>query len=137
MDAGLSYKLIHVPGSKLNAPDALSRSSDLIPKNDIDIEGVTLLPPSLFVNIIDTELNKKIIKSSEKDPFGLHSLQGIEREEQIPAQFKSRLLDWSYDTGVLAYQGRVYIPDHDNFHHEIVKLHHDHQTAGHPSFLKT
>ena len=99
------YTLIHVPGSKLNAPDTLSRRPDLIPKTDTDNEGVTLLLPSLFINLIDIALNKKITKSSEKDLFVRHSLQEIEGEEQIPAQFKSRLSDWSYKAGVLAYQG--------------------------------
>ena len=135
--ADFDYKLIHIPGSKLNTFDALSRQLDLIPKTDIDNEEVTLLPPSLFINIINTGLNKTITKSSEKNSLVLHSLQGIEGEEQIPAHFKSRLSDWSYNAGILTYQGWVYIPDCDNLCHEIVKLHHDHQTARHPSFLKT
>ena len=62
--ANFNYKLIHVPRSKLNPPDALSWRLDLIPKMDEDNEGVTLLPPSLFVFLINNELNKKIAKSS-------------------------------------------------------------------------
>ena len=56
--ANYNLKLIHVPGSKLCAPDALSWWPNLIPKIDNDNEGITLPPPSLFVNLIDTELNE-------------------------------------------------------------------------------
>ena len=82
--ADYDLKLIHVPGSKLCTPDALSRQPDLIPKVDNDNEEVTLLPP-LFVNLIDIELDKKITKSSEKDPLVLNTLQALEGE--IPTQF--------------------------------------------------
>ena len=128
-------KLIHVPRSKLCAPDALSQQPDLIPKIDNDNEGVTLLPQSLFVNLIDADLNKKIVKSSEKDPLVLNALQALEGE--VPTQFRSRLLDWSYDAGILTYQGQVFLPDRDNIRQEIVTLHHDHPTARHPGYLKT
>ena len=101
--ANFNYKLIHVPGSKLNAPDALCQRPDLIPKTDEDNKGVILLPPSIFFNLIDIELNQKITESSEKDPLVLNALQVLKRE--VPTQFRSRLSDWSYDTSILTYQG--------------------------------
>ena len=128
-------KLIHVLGSKLCAPDALSRRPDLIPKINNDNEGVTLLPQSLFINLIDTDLNEKIVKSSEKDPLVLNALPALGGE--VPTQFRSRLLDWSYDARILTYQGQVFLPDQDSIRRDIVKLHHDHPTAGHPGYLKT
>ena len=99
-----NLKPIHVPRSKLCTPIWWP---DLILKIDDDKEGITLLPPSLFVNLIDVELNKKITKSSEKDPLVLNALQVLEGE--VPTQFRSQLSDWSYDAGVLAYQGRVFL----------------------------
>ena len=101
--ANYDLKLIHILGSKLCAPDALSQQPDLILKTDNNNEGVTLLPPSLFVNLIDTELNKKITKSSEKDPLVLNTLQAL--EGVVPTQFQSQLSDWSYNVGILTYQG--------------------------------
>ena len=59
--------------------------------------------PSLFVNLIDTELNNKITRSSKKDPLVLNALQALEGE--IPTQFRSQLSDESYDSGILAFQG--------------------------------
>ena len=138
MDAGLHWlwPQTHThPGSKLCTPNALSRQPNLIPKIDNDNKGVTLLPPSLFVNLIDTDLNKKITKSSEKDLLVLNTLQALEGE--VPTQFRSCLSDWSYNVGILTYQGRVFLPDWDNIRQDIVKLHHDHPTTRHPGYLKT
>ena len=100
--ADYDLKLIHVPGSRLCAPDALSQRPDLIPKIDNDNEGVTLLPHSPFVNLTNTNLNEKIAKSLEKDPLVLNTLQALEGE--VPTQFRSCLSDWSYDAGILTYQ---------------------------------
>ena len=133
--ADYDLKLIHVPGSKLCTPDTLSWRPGLIPKINNDNEGVTLLHPSLFVNLINIDLNKKITKSSEKDPLVLNALQALEGE--VLTQFRSHLSDWSYNAGILTYQGRVFLPDRDNIRQDIVKLHHDHPTAGHPGYLKT
>ena len=101
--ANYDLKLIHISGSKLCALYALSQWPDLIPKTDNDNEGVTLLPPSLFINLIDIKLNEKITKSSEKDPLVLNTLQALERE--VPTQFRSHLSDWSYNTRILTNQG--------------------------------
>ena len=128
-------ELIHIPGKELAGPDALSRRPNLIPKEDNDNEHITLLPESLFVNTIDLAIANKIAKSSEKDPVVLKTLQAM--DEDLPTQFRSRLSDWSYDTGILSYQGRIYIPDQDNLRLDLVKKFHDHQTAGHPGYLKT
>ena len=73
--ADFNLKLIHVPSAQLNAPGALSQQPDLIPKIDDDNEGVTLFLPSLFVNLILTTLNDKIVTSSQKDPLVLQALQ--------------------------------------------------------------
>ena len=58
-------------------------------------------------------------------------------EGEVPTQFHSRLSDWNYEAGILSYQGRVYIPDKENLHLDLVKKFHDHTTAGHPGYLKT
>ena len=75
-----NLKLIYVPGKDLFSPDTLSWHPDHILKFDNDNEGVTLLPQSLFVNLINTKLSAKIPKSSEKDPLVLNTLQALEWE---------------------------------------------------------
>ena len=128
-------KLIHVLGRELAGPDALSRRPDLIPKKNNDNEQITLLPESLFVNTIDLAIADKIAKSSEKDLVVLKTLQAM--DEDLPTQFRSQLSDWSYDAGILSYQGRIYIPDQDILKLDLVKNFHDHQTTRHPGYLKT
>ena len=130
-----NLKLIHVPGKELAGPDALSQRPNLIPKEDHDNEQTTLLPETLFINIIDHALEEKIKNSSEKDPLVLTALQAMGGE--VPTQFRSRLSDWNYEARILSYQGRIYIPDKENLHLDLVKKFHDHTTAGHPGYLKT
>ena len=130
-----NLKLIHVPRKELTRPNALSRRPDLIPKDNNDNDQITLLPESLFVNTIDLTIANKIAKSSEKDPIVLKTLQAMDKD--LPTQFRSRLSDWSYDAGILSYQGRIYIPDQDNLQLELVKKFHDHQTTRHFRYLKT
>ena len=72
--ANYDLKLIHVPGKQLSAPDTLSRRPDFIPKEDTDNKGVTLLPQTLFTRLVNIELNKKITKSTRKDPQVLDAL---------------------------------------------------------------
>ena len=117
-------KLIHVLGRELAGPDALSRRSNLIPKDNSDNDQVTLLPKSLFINIINLAITDKVAKSSERDPIVLKTLQAM--DEDLPTQFRSRLSYWSYDTGILSYQGRIYTPDQDNLWLDLVKRFHDH-----------
>ena len=96
-----NLKLIYVPGKDLFSPDTLSWHPDHILKFDNDNKGVTPLPQSLFVNLINTKLSAKIPKSSEKDPFVLNTLQALEWE--VLTQFQSSLPNWSYEAGILAY----------------------------------
>ena len=117
------------------APDALSRRPDFIPKEDTDNKGVTLLPKTLFTRLVDIKLNKKIAKSTKKDHQVLNALQALEGDTPMP--FRSRLSDWKYNAEILTYWGRVFLPDKDDIRKDIVKLHHDHQTTGHPGYLKT
>jgi len=55
--------LIHIPGTQMVQSDALSRRADLAPDTDDDNDDRTLLPDSLFVNMINTKLNDLIRKT--------------------------------------------------------------------------
>ena len=87
--ADFDLKMIHVPGKLLAGPDALSCRPDLLPSEDADNDGVTLLAPSLFVNIIDTALSQCIESASAGDPLVLQALQSM--HEDIPLPFRSCL----------------------------------------------
>ena len=110
--ADFDLKMIHVPGKLLAGPDALSRRPDLLPSEDADNNGVTLLPPSLFVNIIDMALLQRIESASAGDPLVLQALQSM--HEDIPLPFRSRLADWQVEAGILTYKGCIYVPTDDS-----------------------
>ena len=127
--------MVHVPGKLLAGPDALSRRPDLLPQSDDDNNGVTLLPPSLFINVIDIALSHCIQSASAGDPLVLQALQSM--NDNIPLPFRFRLSDWQVNAGILTYQGRVYVPNDDSLRHAILQHCHDHKSASHPSYLKT
>ena len=89
----------------------------------------------MFVNLIDTKLHERIGDLSKSDPLVLQHLQTS--LEDIPAAFRSRLSDWKFDDRVLMYKGRVYVPLENSLRHSILTHCHDHETAGHPGYLKT
>ena len=133
--ADFDLKMIHVPGKLLAGLDALSRRPDLLPTDDSDNTDITLLPPSLFINLIDTALSHRIESASTGDPLILQALQSM--HEDIPLPFHSWLTDWQVEAGILTYKGRVYVPTDNSLHCAILECCHDHASAGHPGFLKT
>ena len=54
-------KLIHQPGSKMIQSDTLSRRPDFIPSKDTDNENMTLLPDSMFLNLLDLTLQDRVL----------------------------------------------------------------------------
>ena len=73
--------------------------------------------------------------ASAGDPLVLQVLQSM--HEDIPLPFHSRLADWQVEAGILTYKGHIYVPADDSLRHTILEHCHDHESAGHPGFLKT
>src|SRR3981189_2001762 len=44
---------------------------------------------------------------------------------------------WSIQDGLVFYSGRLYVPKDPDLHHDLVHLHHNLPSAGHPGHLKT
>ena len=59
--------MFHMPGTKMVQSDALSRRLDHIPENDNDNEDVVLLPDTLFVRVINNELQRMIKTATTTD----------------------------------------------------------------------
>ena len=127
--------MIHVPGSQLAGPDALSCCPDLLPSSTPENEGVTLLPPSLFVNLINMSLSHCMQSSSAFNSLVLQALQSM--HGFIPLTFHSHLSDWQHTEGILTYKGHIYILSNLSLHKAILACCHNHTTAGHPGYLKT
>ena len=127
--------MIHIPGSQLAGHDALSCCPNLLPSTIPENEGVTLLLPSLFVNLINTSLSYRVQSSSASDSLVLQALQSMDRS--IPPTFHSHLSNWQYAEGILTYKGYVYIPSNPPLQKAILVCCHNHKMAGHPGYLKT
>ena len=57
--------------------------------------------------------------------------------EDIPLPFHSRLTDWQVEADILTYKGRIYVPADDSLRWAILEQCHNHESTGHPGFLKT
>ena len=98
-------------------------------------DNITLLPPSLFIHIINSTLSSCIASSSPSDPLTLQALQFL--DDSIPPAFRSHLSDWQHINGLLIFKGCIYVPPDMDLHRSILFRCHDHPTTGHPGYLKT
>jgi len=112
--------LIHIPGTQMVQSDALSRHADLTPDTDDDNDDRTLLPDSLFVNMIDTELNNLIRKTDRTDPVVHSALAAL--LEGGPFPMKSSLKDWHTANELVFYKNRCYVPDDLTLRHNVDKV---------------
>jgi len=101
--------LIHIPGTQMVQSDALSRRADLAPDMDDNNDDQTLLPDSLFVNMIDTKLNDLIRKTERTDPVVHSALAAL--LEGGPFPMKSSLKDWHTTNELVFYKNQCYVPD--------------------------
>jgi hypothetical protein len=119
--------------------DALSRQPDLCPVEDTYNEDITMLPPDLFIELLDEGLQRRITESHDLDANAAEALSLL--LDSGPTIMKSGLADWTVDnsTGhnVLFYKGKNYIPRNVELRRDIVNSFHDHITAGHPGELGT
>ena len=131
-------KLVHIPGKKNIQADALSRRPDLCPEGTNN-KNVVVLPEHLFANLIDTELQKRIVNTENMDYDAAETIKGLLGEG--PKEAKKDLEDWEIEEfegkNILFYKGKNYIPNDGQLRHDIVQKYHDHLTAGHPGELQT
>jgi hypothetical protein len=90
--------LIHVLGSQMVQSDALSWRADHIPEDDTDNEDVTLLPSSLFINAIDTDMQTLLASQIMKDNI-LKDMTLVLKNQGMPPIGGSRTGFSSSETG--------------------------------------
>ena len=89
--------------------DALSRRPDLCPDEDTDNGDKVLLPDTMFVRLIDTELKDLIANNDRLDNVILDAIQAMQNGERLP--MNSRMNDWKLDSGLIFYKGKCYVPN--------------------------
>jgi len=132
-------KLVHTPGSKMIQSDALSRRPDLCPEEDKDNEDIVMLPDDMFLNLIDMDLQEKIAISDDLDGNAAEALKLL--LEKAPTEMTTGLENWKVEDyngrNILFFKGKNYIPRNMELRREIVRMFHDHETAGHPGEIGT
>ena len=122
---------IHVPGSAMGPPDALSHLAD--PDISSDNTNITLLPDDVFIHAIDTTLVHKIASSSVADPLVLSALKNLSGGS--PLFPHSLLTDWHFSNSCLYFKNCLYIPP--DAHHDLVSSVHSSLASGHGGFFCT
>jgi hypothetical protein len=118
--------------------DALSRRPDHCPEEDETKEEI-LLPDDLFLNLLDINPRDRITRNKDYDFDVTRAIELL--QEEGPISIQNDLEDWKIeevnDQKTIFYKGKQYIPKDQELRQDILKLFHDHETAGHPGELET
>ena len=128
-----------MPGIKMQQADALSRWLDHCPRDNHDNEQITLLSDDLFVNLLDMELQERILKATDLDFDITNALKGLLQGKLLT--LTKDLDNWNVeelDRGrAIFYKGKNYVPRDEELRRDIMRMFHDHKMAGHPRKLET
>ena len=134
-----NIKLIHLPGTRMVQSDVLSRRPNHGIDESIGKEEQTLLLENMFINLLDINLQERILNSCNKTMDIKTTLEMIMKEGPISLQ--NDLTNWKIEDmngrKAIFYKGKNYIPDNQDLRRDIVKMFHNHETARHPGKLKT
>jgi len=135
------FVLYHKPGKTMQAEDPLSRQADYEMGTDLNNMNQVLLKPEFFtINALEAThemlINDKIILKEVKAALLSDKVTKDYKTllKSGPREFGKSLQDWNYENGLLLYRGKVYIPHsvEDTLQQQIVKMHHNLPSAGHP-----
>src|SRR5882762_4821154 len=124
----------------MGKPNALSRQPDH-DEGDDDNEDCIILPTTISNRVIQVDIMASPLFNRIWD------CQALDRDiasilRTLLANGKSELKTglskhWTISNGTILCKGRLYIPHDPELHHDIVSLHHDMPSSGHPGHLKT
>jgi len=113
---------------------------------DLDNTNQVLLKPEFFaINALEAThelpINDELILREVKAALLLDEVTKDYKSllKSGPREFEKSLQDWNYENGLLLYKEKVYIPQSvdDTLRQQIVQMHHDLPSAGHPGRWKT
>ena len=130
-------KLQHKKGSKMVVADALSWRADWSTGLEHDNKDVVALPESLWVRLVDTELQDAVAVGQQEDNLVRDAVAKLSDPSVSPQRWTIETSGPDSSTRLLFYNGCLYIPDSLNLWRRIVSDHHDTPVAGHPGSLAT
>lgn len=119
----------HKVSSRGTAVELISSTAVETPSSIAVIDGS---PGGVVLEGADKELMERVKRCKERDEAvvkafrELGSLKGVLRGSE-----------WSEEDDIVLFNGKIYIPKDDQLRYDIVRLHHDTVTAGHPGRWKT
>ena len=105
-------KLIHLLGSEMIQPDALSQQSDHGIEGQLEEEETIMLPENMSINLLDTNLQEIILNGKELDIDVKNAMETLLQER--PTSLKNDLEDWGIKEidgrRMIFYKEKNYIP---------------------------
>jgi len=126
--------LVHIPGKRMVQSDALSWWPDHVPEKDMDNKDITMLPGSLFIQMINIDLYNLMVEKMMGDNFPNKMIQMMKKKEPLP--MKSDLHIWETREGLLFYNRRCYVPNDQDLWWKILQKYNNKFPAGHPGLFK-
>ena len=119
--------------------DALSWRPDHGIEGQLEEEEMIMLPENMFINLLDADLQERILNGKELDIDMKNAMEML--LEEGPTSLKNNLEDWKIEEvngrKMIFYKGKNYIPKDQELWWDVVKMYHDHEMAGHPGELET
>jgi len=137
-----NFTLKHVPGSKMEKADSLSRRPDWeigVEKDNEDetlvkLEWLEVRKTEVVEIIVDgVDLLEEVRKSKVKDNEVIKAVEEMKRAGVKMLRDK----EWREVDGIMYKEGKVYVPKDEKLRAEIIRLHHDTPIGGHRGQWKT
>jgi len=131
-----NFTLKHIPGSRMEKADSLSRRPDWEVGVERDNEDETLVKPKwlearrterIEVIVEGVDLLEKVRKSKVKDN---EVVKTVEEMKQVGVKML-RNKEWRKVDGIMYKEGKVYVPKDNILRVEIIRLHHNTPVGGH------
>ena len=130
------FTLKHIPGSKMEKADSLSKRPDWKVGVERDNENETLVKlewlevrrtETVEIVVEGVNLLEQVRQSKVRDDEVVKAVEEIKRARVKILRDK----EWREVNGVIYKEGKVYVPKNDKLRIEIIRLHHNMPVGGH------
>jgi hypothetical protein len=128
----------HLLGSKMILFDTLSRRPNHCPNIDDNNDDVIVLPDDLFLNLLNLDLQQCIASTNDLDIDVSDAIKTLLASNSTTPFHDTT--DWTLEQiegqNLLFFKGKTYVPKDLTLQQDIVRMFHNHETAGHPGEIQ-